>query len=63
MINRPNVPTVALPAPTGFLPNGGGPIVHAVPAVASGPMAAAVVTELKKRAAKPANHRTKGAEP
>jgi hypothetical protein len=63
MINHPRIPTVALPAPTPFLPNGRGPLVHAVPAVASGPMGAAVVTELKERARKPANNRRKGAKP
>jgi hypothetical protein len=46
-----------------FLPNGRGPLVHDVPAVAGGPMGAAVVTELKERARKPADNRNKGAKP
>jgi hypothetical protein len=63
MINHPCIPTTRLARPVPFLPNGRGPLVHDVPAVAGGPMGAAVVTELKERARKPADNRNKGAKP
>jgi len=51
VFNRPNIKTVPLECPVPFLVSGRGPVVVAVPAVASGLIGEAVVRELKERAA------------